>query len=292
MRSGSNGELSVMQDCLMNNGDGAMGKTTATTELMDQLSALRKRLEGEQKRVDSQLKAGSAQYSKLADQSRRRKEQTNRVEEADDVVGQVLAQLREVQTDVGSDVPAYEPDDVIGAVFVKDGAQASPPPDEGVLSAFNKIKYNKGEQARNGPSAQTALMHAFPEPPASEGALDTQQRALIQAQERELELLRGRLGATTQLDRNGTLASLASTGSFNLDVVTAKNEERLRRLNATGGVGTGAGGGAGGASDILASFLNESATRGLGSTFAQTTNRTKKYNPLEVEPLPAESVYH
>jgi len=287
MRSGSNGDASLMQDFSMSDGNGALGKTTATTELMDQLSALRKRLEGEQKRVDSQLKAGSAQYSKLADQSRKRKEQQNRVEEADDVVGQVLAQLHEVQADVGNDAAAYVPDDVIGAVFVKDDGQTSPPPDEDVLNAFNKMKYNKGESPGNGPSAQTALMHAFPEPPASEGAFDTQQRALIQAQERELELLRGRLGATNHLDRHGTLASLASTGSFNLDIVAAKNEERLRRLNATSGnqqTGTTS-------DDILTSFLNESATRGLGGSFTQTQNYSKKLNREGMEALPAESVY-
>lgn len=241
------------------------GKTTATTELMDQLSALRKRLEGEQNRVDKQIKSGSAQYSKLADQSRRRKEQQVRVEEADDVVGQVLAQLKDVQDDVGKDLPignAPTQESAIGAVFVKGGAARAPVPDEGMLNAFNKMKYSKAENSEGAPSAQTALIHAFPEPPASDGALDTQQRALIQAQERELELLRGRLGTT--LDRNGTLASLASTGSFNLDIVTAKNEERLRRLNATSSVqhpNT--------SHDILESFLNESAVRGLGgSTFS------------------------
>lgn len=266
MLSRSNGDAGTF--ALTNKDPDTFGKTTATTELMDQLSALRKRLEGEQSRVDKQIKSGSAQYSKLAYQSRRRKEQQIRVDDADDVVGQVLAQLKDVQVDVGGslpggDAPTGQETGTISALFIAEGTEGVPLPDEGMLNAFNKIKYSRTEGTDGAPSAQTALIHAFPEPPASDGALDTQQRALIQAQERELELLRGRLGTT--LDRNGTLASLASTGSFNLDIVTAKNEERLRRLNATASVQPGSTT----SHDILESFLNESAVRGLGgSTFA------------------------
>lgn len=280
--SRSNGEAANFQD-LGTKDPGTFGKTTATTELMDQLSALRKRLEGEQRRVDTQLKAGDAQYSKLADQSRRRKEQQVRVDEADDVVGQVLAQLKDVQGDIGGDLPAGDAptqEAAIGAVFVKGGANVAPPPDDGVLSRFNQIKYNQVDGTDGTPSAQSALINAFPEPPNTDNALDVQQRAMIQAQERELELLRGRLGTT--LDRNGTLASLASTGSFNLDIVTAKNEERLRRLNATTSAPA-----PGTSSDILESFLNESVVRGLGgSMFAP-----KLHNPTAIGELNAESSY-
>jgi len=285
MLSRSNGDTGTYQDLGGGAGGGGVqefGKTTATTELMDQLSALRKRLEGEQKRVDTQLKAGDAQYSKLANQSRRRKEQQVRVDEADDVVGQVLAQLKDVQDDdfLSGDAPTAE--SAIGAVFVKGGVQATPPPDDGVLSHFNQMKYLRSEGTEGAPSAQSALINAFPEPPSTDNALDVQQRAMIQAQERELELLRGRLGTT--LDRNGTLASLASTGSFNLDIVTAKNEERLRRLNHSMTVPA-----PNTSNDILESFLNESAVRGLGGgMFAPPT---KQLNATALGELNADSSY-
>jgi hypothetical protein len=237
-------------------------KADATSELMDQLSALRKRLEGEQQRVDSQLQKDTAHYSQLADQSRKRKEQQSRIGEADDVVGEVLTQLRQAQN---SDSGGYGLDAIgeeaatSGArapVFVGDTLPTTPPPDESVLSTFNKMKYHAGS-GTDGHSAQHALLNAFPEPPTSEGTLDTQQRALIQAQERELELLRGHLGGA--LDRHGTMASLASSGSFNLDLVSAKNEERLRRLNATSARQAPSN-----SKDILSNFLGDAPSRQLG----------------------------
>lgn len=240
-------------------------ETAATSELMGQLSALRKRLEGEQKRVNNQMKADEGQLTKLADQSRQRKIQQDRLDEADDVVSEVLAQLEEAQADI--DVKKTTPSN---AVFVRDGEDAkTPPPDEDVLNAFNQMKYN----STGTDNAQASLMKAFPEPPGSEVALDTQQRALIQAQERELDLLRNRLGEST-FDRNATLASIASTGSFNLDIVTAKNEERLRRLNntTTGHLGRTS------PQDVLSHFLHDTASKGLSSEL--------KYN----DPLPAESL--
>jgi len=93
--------------------------------------------------------------------------------------------------------------------------------------------------------------------------LDQQQRALIQAQEKEMDALRARLNpGTTAIDRNATIASFTSTGSFNLDTLTAKNEERMRRLNASP-VTTSANHTS---QDILSSFLNDTASKGLSVT--------------------------
>lgn len=48
----------------------------AKEQLMGQLHSLRKRLEGEQKKVQSDIRANSAQYSKLASQARLRTKQS------------------------------------------------------------------------------------------------------------------------------------------------------------------------------------------------------------------------
>lgn len=86
---------------------------------------------------------------------------------------------------------------------------------------------------------------AYPEPPQTFGALDQQQQALLEAQERDLDHLRavrdqpvrsggGAGGHGDLLGRTDTALSFASFSSLNVDALTARNNERLRRLHDLG----------------------------------------------------------
>ena len=65
---------------------------------MEQLSALRQRLEGEQKAVAGQIKVGHQQYEKLSEQQRLRREARARAGQADGLLNGALDRLEHRDT--------------------------------------------------------------------------------------------------------------------------------------------------------------------------------------------------
>lgn len=175
-------------------------------DLMEQLKSLRSKLETEQKKVDGQIKRGNDQYQKLQEMTQQRKQS------------------------MGKKGPA----DIFDKV-VKATNKAAPVESDGdPLEEFNALKYGKLSSGQ----AKKDLIATYPEPPSNKDALDSQQRALIHDQQRELERLKEALALTTSKLAGQSRPyspgqqSLASMTSFNIDAVAARNEELARRLRA------------------------------------------------------------
>lgn len=222
---------------------------------MAQLAGLRRRLETEQHKVDSQIKHNEEQFSRLHDAAQQRKGQMKRQAGAVDGFDKV----RRHATVPRGNTPA-------GVHAPLDKTKA--------LAEFNALKYDGLQEG----TAKRELLQAFPEPPRGSDALDVQQRALIHEQDRELASLRRALGGQPAASASGrgravspsqtSMVSMASVSSFNVDAVAARNEERLRRLaHATHQrFSTNS------PDDILEDFLNRSPHRSLMPAMREGTS--------------------
>ena len=226
---------------------------SSTQTLMNQLANLRKRLESEQQKVDSQIKHNQEQFSKLRDAAQQRKVQMKKQAGAVEV-------FERVRKHESPSRPTAEP----GAGGMLDKARA--------LAEFNALKYHKLHEG----TAKRELLHNFPEPPLDTQALDAQQRALIHEQERELAAMKQALGAAGPVPsvsgRAGSpsqtsMISMASMASFNVDAVAARNEERLRRLALAANQQLSSDN----PDDILRDFLDRSPPRSLMAPIRENT---------------------
>ena len=213
---------------------------SAKSELMGQLSSLRKRLEGEQRKITRDISINKQQYSALADQSRRRKAASSRVNELDNVM--MNANLR-LTGGTGPTVTMLG-----GAVSPGSGPRAElsrggtggleRAVDESALRTFSKLKYNTAAGSQD-TSAKKMLISAYPTPPMDSHDLDEQQRAMLEVQSKEIRDLRKlRVAEFGAVDRAPTLESFNSFAfdSLNIDDIAAKNDARMKRLNASASV--------------------------------------------------------
>lgn len=204
-------------------------------DLMNQLSNLRQRLEGEQRKVTNQLKRGQEQYSRLQDVAQQRKAAKSQ-QKKKEIFDRVL---QKGSNGSGASPP---PSDRLARFDMSNGSSSDAAPAD-LMAEFNALKYKDLSSG----AAKKEMLESFPEPPNSLDTLDAQQRALMHEQQRELERLKMALGAVSQLATRdqeqssvrpsspGALSSLSvgSLSSFNVDAITRRNEERLRKLAAS-----------------------------------------------------------
>ena len=136
---------------------------SAKSELMGQLSSLRKRLEGEQRKITRDISINKQQYSALADQSRRRKAANGRVNELDNVM--MNANMR-LSGGAGANVTmlggAVSP--IPGPRAERGRVELERAVDESALRTFSKLKYNSAAGSQD-TSAKKMLISAYPTPP-------------------------------------------------------------------------------------------------------------------------------
>mmetsp|Transcript_12865 Transcript_12865/g.32943 ORF Transcript_12865/g.32943 Transcript_12865/m.32943 type:complete len:476 (-) Transcript_12865:110-1537(-) len=243
-------------------------------ELMTQLYSLRKRLEGEQRKIQSEIASNSLASEERAHERRRQRRHNEKTDEVNSILQKALDQVDGYKrindpssvTAPGGASTATAIHQLNASSTAGGGGTAAPPVDPDALTAFSRLKYaNLG--AKDGASRR-GVLSVYPEPPATTDAFDAQQQALLEAQERELAAIRAAppgapdlgLGGPSTLPGLSREASHASTGTFgsvNLEQIAAKNNERLRRLR-NAGAGLLSGGESGDPDDVLDAFLKTS----------------------------------
>lgn len=199
----------------------------AKSELMGQLQHLRKKLEGEQRKITQDITLNKEQYSKLAQQSRRRKEASTRQDELDTVIANANVKL-DSRTDPQGHAAIKSP--IPQAKVGSATTELNQSMDENAIRTFSKLKYSSLATKNSSTKSKKLLLAAYPQPPLNNQDLDEQQQAMLDVQTKELARLRTKRRAN--LVREPTIQSFNSFGSFDVSEITAKNEARLARLNA------------------------------------------------------------